>query len=397
MSVPRVLMVVGAYAPEIRGGALQIRQLIRALGDRARCTVLAMSAVPPPSSAVDGVPVRHVYVDVRSRRSITVATMRLATAFVALAPHVDIVQLNGYSRKSMVLMTLAAALGKPRVIKLTSVGQDDPPAIRAQGPLMLASYMRAEAFVGVNPRQRDLCLAAGVPADRFTLIPNGVDVARFRPAAPGEREQLRIALGLPKDQRLTLFVGFFSREKQPHVLFEAWRRLPRERSGVLVLVGATGGTNYEIDPRLAYEIREAARGAGVADRLVFVEQSDRIEEYYRAVDAFVMPSTREGMPNALLEAMASGLPCIASRLPGVVDWFVEDGASGLLVEPGDIEGFAGALVRVLGDVGLAASLGRAARRTMQERFDFAKAADAYAGVYARLLGRGASIASSPRG
>jgi glycosyltransferase involved in cell wall biosynthesis len=390
-------MVVGAYFPELSGGALQIRQLIRALGPRVRCAVLTTSAVASPGPPeVDGVLVRRVYVDVRSRRSIAGAGVRLAGAFLRMAPHVDIVQLNGYSRKSVLLMVLATAFRKRCVIKLTSVGQDDPPAIRAQGRLAFASYMRADAFVGLNPRQRELCLASGIVPERFTLIPNGVDLARFRPPVDGEREQLRATLGLPKDQPLTLFVGFFSREKQPHVLFEAWRRLPRDQAGALVFVGATGGTNYEIDPGLADEIRRAASTAGVADRLTFVERSDRIEDYYRAADVFAMPSTREGLPNALLEAMASGLPCVASRLPGVTDWFVGDGASGLLVPPGDVDALSAALTRALGDARVAAALGRAARAVVQQRFDFDAIAGAYADLYARLLGCTSSVSASSR-
>jgi glycosyltransferase involved in cell wall biosynthesis len=381
-------MVVGAYFPELSGGSLQIRHLVRALGDRVACTVLTTSAVRHPElHEVDGVPVHRVYVDLSSRRSTALAAVGLGRAFVRLAGSIDLVQFNGFSRKSVLLMALARALGKPRIVKLTSVGQDDPRAIRARTRVGFAVYRGAEMFIGINPRQRELCLEAGIEPARFTFIPNGVDSARFRPATTVERSELRRALDLPPDGPLTLSVGFFSREKQPGVLFEAWRRLPRPLAGGLVFVGATQSRYHEVDPALAPTIRAAARAAGVEERLRFVERTDEIERYYRAVDAFALPSTREGMPNALLEAMASGLPCVTSRLPGVTDWFVDDGASGLLVAPGDVDALTAALTRALGDREVATALGRCARATVQARFPFDAVAGAYAEAYARLLGR----------
>jgi glycosyltransferase involved in cell wall biosynthesis len=385
---PRVLVVVGAYYPELSGGALQMRQLIRVLGARVECHVLTTSAVgiQQRPGIVDGVPVHRVSVDVLRPGSLARAAVALAVMFVKLAPGIDIVQFTGFSRKSVLLMTLAGALGKRRVIRLTSVGDDDPPAIRARGRLTFAAYRRADVFVGINPRQQELCLTSGIQANRFALIPNGVDTARFRPVeTEDERASLRRELGLPSGIPLTLFVGFFSREKQPHVLFDAWRRLPRAQAGGLVFVGATRGRYLEIDATLAERVRAESRSAGVADRVVFVERTDEIEKYYRAVDAFTMPSSREGLPNALLEAMATGLPCVASRLPGVTDWIVDDGRSGLLVPPGDVEALAAALTRLRTDAAQTKALGHAARTAVCERHGLERMAVAYLALYESLL------------
>jgi glycosyltransferase involved in cell wall biosynthesis len=384
VSVPRVLMVVGAYYPELSGGALQIRQLVRALGDRVDARVLTTTAMRASApSVVDDVPVHRVYVRAGRPASMARAGVGLARTFLRLAPRIDIVQLAGFSRKSVLLMALATALRKVRVIKLTSVGDDDPPAIRARGRVAFAAYRRADMFVGVSPRQQALCAAAGFR--RFTLIPNGVDTDRFRPPEAGERERLRRELGLPAAVPLTLFVGFFSREKQPHVLYEAWRRLPAADAGGLVFIGATRAGYHEIDPALAPQIRDDARRAGVADRLYFVERSDEIEKYYRAADIFALPSLREGMPNALLEAMATGLPCVVSRLPGVTEWIVDDARSGLLVAPGEVSALSEALGSLLRDRAAASKLGETARAAVAERFGVASMARAYAELYQTLL------------
>jgi glycosyltransferase involved in cell wall biosynthesis len=378
-------MVLGAYYPELSGGALQIRQLVQALGERVEARVLTTTSTTAGPTIVDGVPVHRVFVDVTKPSSMARAGVALAAAFLRLAPAIDVVQLAGFSRKSVLLLTLAGALRKARVIKLTSVGDDDPPAIRARGRVAFAAYRRADMFVGVSPRQQALCEESGIGP--FTLIPNGVDTTRFRPPAAGERESLRRELGLPPATPLTLFVGFFSREKQPHVLFEAWRRLPAASAGDLVLIGATKGPYHEIDPALADRIRADARRADVGDRLHFVERTDEIEKYYRSADVFALPSLREGMPNALLEAMATGLPCIVSRLPGVTDWVVNDGRAGRLVAPGDVDDLAGALGALVGAGAEAKRLGAAARARVVERFGVEPMARAYAGLYRTLLGR----------
>src|SRR5205085_11338794 len=98
---------------------------------------------------------------------------------------------------------------------------------------------------------------------------------------------------------------------------------------------------------------------------VLLERATAIEQLYRAADVFILPTLREGLPNAVLEAMASGAACIVSRLPGVTDTLITDGIDGRLVAPGDRSGFASALAELLDDAGARARLGQAARRTIE--------------------------------
>src|SRR5207245_3252238 len=116
-----------------------------------------------------------------------------------------------------------------------------------------------------------------------------------------------------------------------------------------------------VDGRIAYRSAERARTLGIADRVKFVEHAADIERLYDAADVFVLPSTREGAPNVVLEAMASGLPCIVTRLPGVTDAMIDDGRNGILVEKDDRQALAAALTTVLRDRDLAQELGPRAR------------------------------------
>lgn len=375
-----VLMVTGAYWPEVSGASRQCRQLVQALGDRVRFDVLTTTtdAGLARSDAVDGARVRRVFVG-EGRTAAARAGLALAASIVAARSRFDVLHLHGVSRKSAPLASLARALGKRVVLKLSSVGEDDPLSERARRYRRL--YAGADAIVGPSPEMARRHEASGLPRERFRMIPNGVDLQRFRPARAGERADARRALDLP-DEPVVLFVGYFSREKRPDLLFRVWTDA-RERGagGTLLMVGATQGRHPEIDPALARAIQAEDGRRGVGKHVVFVERAEAMERVYRAADVFVMPSVREGSPNALIEAMASGLPCVATRLPGVTDAIIDDGVSGWLVAPDDTPALAQAMGRALANDGGA---GRAARARMEAGYGFDRTAAAYLDIYREL-------------
>ena len=388
MTDPRVLMVTGAYAPESSGASLQCRRLIAALADRVRFRVLTTSSDPalPWNSTVDGIPVRRVHVDPASLTSKLIATERMASSFMELASEIDIVHLHGFSQKSVLIALLAKLYRKPIIIKLTSFGHDDPASVRAMGRLMWAAYSRADRFIGVTPRFGESFETFGLDRSRFLFIPNGVDLERFKPASAAMRAEFQRQLGLPTGEPVVLFVGFFSREKNPDVVFDAWLTLlDRGRPSTLVLVGATQGTYYEIDAGLADRIKERARKRGVLDRVVFVESADRVEHYFRAADVFVLPTAREGLPNVLLEAMAAGVPPVITRLEGVTDWIVTPGETGELVATIDSKGFAEAIEQLLSNSEKRAAIGSSARAHVAANFGIASTAQRTYDMYQDLL------------
>ncbi len=373
-----VLMVTGAYAPEGSGASFQCRELIRALKGRARFAVLTTSANTQRvlEEEVEGIPVIRIPLQPGRRFSKVKAAFHFFREFLRLRHRFEILHLHGFSQKSVLLVFLAKLLGKRVVLKITSAGQDDPLSVRERNPFFYRFYTQADLFLGVSPGVQERYEAAGLPSERFLLIPNGVDGARFRPAEPEERLALRRQLGLPSDLLLLLFVGFFSREKQPDLLFQAWERLQGNGlppTGVL-FVGATRPTYLEVDPHLAQEIRTQARRMGLEKHLFFVETTQEIERYYQAADIFVLPSRREGLPNALLEAMASGLACIASRLPGATDVIIDHAVNGLLVSPGERSPLEAELRGLIRDTSRIRALGKAARETILKRYPISRTA-----------------------
>jgi glycosyltransferase involved in cell wall biosynthesis len=156
-----------------------------------------------------------------------------------------------------------------------------------------------------------------------------------------------------------------------------------------VLVGAWQSTYYEIESAMAEQIKSDAARRGLASRLVMVDKTFAIEKYYRAADLFVLPTTREGLPNVLLEAMASAVPPVITHLPGVTDWIVQDGVSGRLLDAADQDGLVTAMRTLLGDDERRAAMARAARRVVEEQFSTQTTADATMTVYRELTGQAA--------
>jgi glycosyltransferase involved in cell wall biosynthesis len=386
--VPRVLLVTGAYYPEIGAAGVQCRAVAAALRGRAQFSVLTTAVAPslPAIDRVDDVVVHRVRLDVRSRWSKASASARLVGSILRVARTCDVVHVHGFSQKNVPTTALARLLRKPLVLTLHTAGQDEPHVVQRRGRLAYWAFRSADLVLSVSPYLSARYREMDNGAEHVRLAPNGVDTDRFRPADRGERVALRRALGWPETQPVVLFVGFFSRDKRPDLLFRAWRRLAtgsiRAR---LVYVGATGTGYYEIDESLARQIRAGAAEMGRGDEVIFVEPTNEIERYFRAADLFVLPSAREAHPLALLEAMSCGLPSIATRLPGATDVLIEDGINGRLVPPDDEPALADVLRDVLTDQPAAWLMGARARETVLKEYDVRRTAEQWLAAYQTVL------------
>jgi glycosyltransferase involved in cell wall biosynthesis len=390
-SAPRresVLLVTGAYYPEISAAGVQTRAAAAALADRVRFGVLttAVDRTLPDTDLIDGVPVFRIPVDVRSRWAKASASLRLVRQLLRIAGDYSIVHVHGFSQKNVPVTAFARLAGKKIVLTLHTAGQDEPAVVRRSGRVAYRAFTAADIVLAVSPGLRD-AYAAAVPTARVRLAPNGIDLERFRPPKPEEQTALRCSLDLPLDVPVILFVGFFSRDKRPNVLLRAWQRLYADRrlDAAIVFVGATEPTYHEIDSALVREIRTAAAANGRGHRVVFAAPTNAIEHYFRAASVFALPSAREAHPLSLLEAMACGLPCVASRLPGATDAIIEDGVNGRLTPVDDEAALAAALAALVADVDGARRLGARARATVESSFDIRRTSETWMAAYRDVL------------
>jgi glycosyltransferase involved in cell wall biosynthesis len=387
----RVLMVTGAYYPEISSGGLQARLVSAAMRGEAEVRVLttALDLTTPSYSRVDEVEVTRMHL-----RSMAVLSKASAVSIVfpdilKLVRWCDVVHIHGVSSKNALITAAARLFRKPVVVSLHTTGADEPEAIRQGGRWSWWAFRSAARYMSVSAGLKQRYLDAGLPPDRIEQVGNGIDTSEFRPASKEEKRRLRRSLGLNPDRPLVLFVGFFSQDKQPRLLFDAWLQL-RDQYGIdasLVYVGATKSDYYEVDESLAGGMRADADARGVGDRLTFTGSLHDVHEYFRLADVFVLPSRREGLPVALMEAMSCGLPCVASNLPGATDTLIEDRVSGLLVPPHDVAAFTAAINVMLTDTARAARMGAAAREFVAARFGAETIAARWLANYRIVLGR----------
>jgi glycosyltransferase involved in cell wall biosynthesis len=216
---------------------------------------------------------------------------------------------------------------------------------RVAYPISRRRYRRTKRIIAVSQFVRQSVLACGIPGEQVEVIYDGVPIPDS-PAGGGPG----MVLGC---------VGWLLPEKNQELLIRAMPEvLARNPECSLVLAG-DGPTRHALE--------QLAADLGVTSSVRFVGLVDNIAEVYRSLKIFVFPSLAEPLGSSLLSAMSYGLPCVALAA-GAVPEVIVDGENGLLVQGPDPSAFAAAILRLLDDPSLAAQLGAAARRTVQERF-----------------------------
>ena len=235
-------------------------------------------------------------------------------------------------------------------------------------------YGRAARIVTTGEAlKRELVERTGVPAERIESVPTGADPAVY---APGDKYAARMHLGLPQDAMLVGIVATLRSWKGHRYLVEA---LP---SGArLVIVG--DGPQREA-------LEEQVSAAGLQARVQFAGNQRDVVPWLRALDIFALPSyANEGVPQALMQAMLVGLPCVTTSVGGIGELAI-DGVTAVLVPPENPGALRSALERLMQDVELRDKLGAAARRHCAEHFSYERMLDRMEAIYREATSSGKS-------
>lgn len=334
----RVAMLTQRYLPFTGGAEKQLAAVLRLLPDFGiEATVITRRHdASPMKDLVEGVPVSRI--DLHGPRiyaslSYTAKAIRLLGQF-----RPDVVHAHELLSPSTTALAYKFLTRTPVVAKVLRGGSlGDIAALNASrsGRLRLPKIVAKTDAFAVISREIDNELAAlGVPPDRRRFIPNGVDLTRFSPASTEEKGAIRERLSLPPGPT-ALFAGRLSHEKRIDRLVALWPRVRAVVPDATLIVAGTGD--------LAGPIGQKA-GAGV----ILVGAREDLRDFYAAADSFILPSEAEGLSNALLEAMAMGLSCVATSVGAAPDLL--GNGLGLLVNVDDDEGLRDAIIQSFRDL-----------------------------------------------
>ena len=223
---------------------------------------------------------------------------------------------------------------------------------------------------------------------RIEYIPNGVNLQRFHPIQSDQeqrgREALRRRFGIPEDHKVVVMVGAVMPRKGPDIALRAWRELLQPLPNThMLFVGPRSDTH---DPKLkafGSEITDLIENSGATNQVHFTGIVDNVEDYLRASDISLLASNREGTPNSVLEAMATGLPCLVTPYLGISEGIGQAGQHYQLVERNH-EAIALALASLLQNQARRTTFGNKGQRYVVANGDQQRSLDHYAELYEEL-------------
>jgi len=235
-------------------------------------------------------------------------------------------------------------------------GDKSPAKLKAQR----LAYRAAHAVVANSSAARDQLVREGVPPDRLRLVPNGLDPVRFAPGPP--RQDIR---------RIVMVANLRPEKGHDTLLAAAPRILARYPDASFTFVGE--GPQRE-------KLEMLVRALGLTGRVQFLGESQDPAPILASHDLFVLPSRSEAFPNALIEAMATALPVVATDVGGIPE-VVRPGVNGRLVPPDDVGALADAVLTLMDDPAAAAALGQAARADVERHYTIDRMVERFEQLY----------------
>lgn len=376
-------MVVRQFFPWAGGTECQAQKLAKALqsaGADVRVLTGRWTRGVAREETIDGIPVlRHStwyeFFGLKGFRKFG-AYLYLASLLwhlFRLRKTYDVVHVHMLSYPAFSAVLAARWFDKKSLVKLANSGVGSDLRRMKNNALipgqrqMLGTTLSADRLIAINRTIVDELTEAGVPAERISVIPNGVDV-----------ENASARTDYATDERLTVvFVGRLVPNKGADVLLPAFARVLKNLDGKdwrLWLFGA--GAEQARLTALCEQL-------GIDRRVKFWGRVDNVASHLEQADLFVLPSRAEGMSNALLEAMSHGLPCIASRIPGNVE-VIRDGENGILVPVDNAEALGDALLELGRDPARRRALGKQAHADVLREYEIGSVASRYLQLYRKL-------------
>lgn len=407
---PRVLLMNDSHWPIVGGGETHAKLMcdtLNAIGVPVRVLTQHRLTDSPTTETLDGVRIDRV--GSPGRKRIGKYTM-IPAAMRWLREHrddFDVIYCCGLRVLGVPAVRAGQRLGKPVVLRsesctemsgayiddhLTGVKAIGKPMAKAAVAARNAKLRKADAFMAISTAVAQEFRDCGVPESKIRLIFNGLDLAAFSQDSATPRDELRRELGLPQDATLLVYTGKLNAGKGLEYLVEAFATIaPQHPEAHLVLVGGGANQALSIEDQLRRQVRDAA----LDPRVTFTGYTTRVPDYLRACDVFVFPSESEAFGLSLVEAMACGLPAVATDVGGIPD-IVTSPALGTLVPPRDATALADAMRGVLNDPEQSAAMAEHGRASVCERFDAEAIARQHLELFTELVEARRTDGGGPR-
>jgi glycosyltransferase involved in cell wall biosynthesis len=331
-------------------GGQEMRILAEAMGMRHRGHELLIAA--PPES--------RIYAEARKRGLETRALPLARKSFAGVramrtlikAEDVQVVNTHSSTDSWLTALSCIGLAGAPVIVRTRHISAPIP-----SNPFTRWLYVRAAAHVVTTGEalRRQVIAEAGADPARVTSVPTGIDLNHFH---PGDRIAARAELGLAPEDFLAGIVATLRSWKGHRYLLDAIARIPETRVKAVVVGGGPGEDN----------LRRQAADLGIEARVIMAGQREDVVSWLQSFDVFALPSyANEGVPQAIMQAMACGLPVITTAI-GAIGEAARDGVTALMVPPQNTDALVAALLRLRDDAALRARLGQAGLTEARARF-----------------------------
>jgi|TARA_B100000315_G_C14593479_1_gene597302 glycosyltransferase involved in cell wall biosynthesis len=378
-----VQFVIGQYSPTIGGAEIQAERLAHHLSRKGISVNVVSSKSSQSKSFVkkDNVPL-HVI------GSLPLPLLKRVIFLIKLYCYLnrhkvnyEIIHAHQGFEPTYVAVKVAKKLGKPVIVKIGNSGERfDLKLLSKKFPKTIHSYMSSyiirntTMFVSINSTIRHSLIMLGVPESKIIKIPNGVSTHEFKPSM--NKEQLRNQLGISPFSYVIINVANLEPKKNHSVLIKAMRYMETSKENCLLLLLGDGSNRDNLHKSIIKY--------GLTESVIMKGKVKNVKDYLAASDIFVLPSHSEGLSNALLEAMSTGLPCIVSDINGNRQ-VITHNKTGLLFDPDKPRSLYRSIVKVKNDNELYQKFSKESLNTIQASYEINLIADKYCYLYNKVL------------